>query len=672
MSDESYTNHLIGESSPYLQQHAHNPVDWYPWGQEAFDLAKTESKPIFLSIGYATCHWCHAMERESFTSPQIAKMMNETFVNVKVDREEYPQVDSLYMEVAQALLGGEGGWPLNLILTPDLKPVFAVTYLPPVGRRGQIGLTELVMQVASLWKGKEREAMLIQGEQLFQAWQEQVKVEISEELPDERYVNEVAELYLRMADPVYGGIQGTPKFPMAFHLDFMLCYGTQHSDSRALFYVEKTLEMMYRGGIYDHLGGGFSRYATDPKWRIPHFEKMLYDNAIIANTYAHAWQVSQNPIFKTVAEEIFHYLLRDMQHQDGGFYSAEDSDSEGSEGRFYTWTYDQIVDALGPTKGKAFADAYGITMEGNFSKGRSVIYRRSDNQLQEMRQRLFEERQKRKRPFRDNKILTAWNGLTIRGLADASCILGHEIYYTAAARAASFIQNHLWHNGRLFRRWFEGEPAKHPCLEDYAFLISGLLSLFNCDGEAHWLMWAIELSNVLTADYKSENGAFYRIDACDPNLLIQQIDLFDGAEPSGNAVHCENLLRLYQMTRAERYLSEAEDILQAAAPFIAHHPLSATYHCLVLQRYLDKRAPTLVIALDDEQSLRQEILKTLRLRFHPHAEIIWRTPALADLIPGISDQKPIDGKTTLYLCREGHCEEPHNDPQKILELIKNI
>jgi uncharacterized protein len=693
MSEDANVNHLVGEKSPYLRQHAHNPVDWYPWGKEAFERAKAEDKPIFLSIGYATCHWCHVMAHETFENQALAKLMNETFINVKVDREELPHVDSLYMEFAQAMLGGGGGWPLNLVLTPELKPVFAATYMPPEARAGMLGMRQVVERVRQLWSSPQREQLFEQADRILETIEEEQGVETAEEPLDERdraLLEGVAELYYQVADATFGGIQGAPKFPMPFHFSFMLRHWRTMQDSRAVFYVSKSLEMMQRGGIHDHLGGGFSRYSVDAEWTVPHFEKMLYDNALLARAYTEGWQATENGLFRATAEETLDYLLREMRHQGGAFFSAQDSDSEGEEGKFYTWTFDEVIDVLGDDDGTLFCDFYDLLPKGNFN-GRNVIHQPQGvkefaeelgmgvdelgEELAVMRGKLFAARQKRVHPPCDEKIIVGWNGLAIRAFAEAAFAFGRDDYREAARAAARFIEQKLWKGGRLFRRFAEGEAGLAACSEDYAFLIGGLLSLFKLDGNPHWLSWAIELSNVLSEVYKSEEGAFYRTDGTDENLLVRQVEFYDGAEPSGNATHCENLLRLYQITGAERFMAEAEAVLQRARPFVEQHPLGSTYSCLSLSRYLEKNAPTLVVALNEKGDLRAEIGAALGSVYAPNAEIVWRTAGDEDLfhlVPGTENQEPIDGKTTLYLCREGQCEEPVNDPKQILEMVKKL
>lgn len=371
MQRHLYTNRLIKQKSPYLLQHAHNPVDWYPWGQEAFALASENDKPIFLSIGYATCHWCHVMEKECFENLKVAQLMNEAFVNIKVDREELPEVDSLYMEFAQSMMAGSAGWPLNLILTPDLKPFFAATYLPPTSSHGLMGLSELIMRISEVWQGEERENVVEQASKIVEVFSETIHSK-GNQLPEKEHIEDASDILFKMADPIYGGMKGTPKFPIGYQTNFMLRYSATKKDGRAVFLVERTLDMMHRGGIYDHLGGGFSRYSVDEKWLVPHFEKMLYDNALLIESYVEAWQLTKKPLYRQICEDIIQYILRDMSHADGGFYSAEDADSEGHEGWFYTWTLEEVQKILGVRESALFCEFYDITSEGNF-EGRNIL-----------------------------------------------------------------------------------------------------------------------------------------------------------------------------------------------------------------------------------------------------------------------------------------------------------
>ena len=683
---EKYTNRLINEKSPYLIQHAHNPVDWFPWSEEAFTKAKSEDKPIFLSIGYATCHWCHVMERETFENTDIAQAMNDTFINVKVDREEHPEVDSIYMEFAQALMSSAGGWPLNVILTPDLKPFFAVTYLPPKASKGLIGMDQFITQIKMLWQSEERSLLVTQADRIVQLFENSAKTQ-GPELPTETSLHHAIQMLFDIADPVFGGIKGEPKFPLGYQADFLLQYSKEMSDSRSLFYIELTLQMMARGGIYDQLGGGFARYCIDERWRIPHFEKMLYDNAILARTYLEAYKYTKKIFFSQICRQTLDYTIRELKGE--GFYSAQDADSEGQEGKFYTWSQDEILTALGPGDGEIFSRFFGVTDEGNF-EGKNVLHvalepkefsalvgldeSRFYETIQVMKAKLLEKRNERTKPFKDDKIITSWNGLIIDSLAWAGFCFEDSPYLQVAIQTADWIRDNMVIEGQLMRRYRDKDARFSGGLDDHAFLIRGLLTLFEVGAGTRFLQWAMHLTDVLEKDFKVPNGAFYQTKQ-DKYLLIRKCEFYDGAEPSGNAVHCENLLRLHQLTQDQKYLTQAEDILKAAKSFIEAFPPGACYHLITLQRYLDAKAPLVVIALDENQTYKKEIEKALGTVFCPHGFFVWKKSndtTLSQIVPSIASQNCQDGKTTAYICRGNACEAPLTDINQILEAIGNL
>jgi len=627
MPAQPFKNRLINEKSPYLLQHAHNPVDWHPWGEEAFNLAKSSDKPIFLSIGYATCHWCHVMSSESFDNAEVAKMMNDVFVGIKVDREELPEIDSLYMEFAQTLMASGSGWPLNVILTPDLKPFYATTYMPPETRKGMMGVKQLTSHIKQLWESEERELLFDQAEKLVDLF-ERSSLTRGNELPTEILVDEALEVLFESADPVYGGMTGTPKFPLGYQCQFFLDYAKVFNDSRPLFFVETTLDMMHRGGINDHVGGGFSRYSVNEKWTVPHFEKMLYDNALLGGAYLDTWKFTKKEKYKNSAERILNYILREMKHDEGGFYSAEDADADGVEGAFYLWSKEEIRTILPKDDCALFCEFFDVIPEGNF-EGKNILHsflsleefaEYKEIPFQNLEERfegciklLFENRSKRIHPFKDDKILVSWNALMIDTCVRAGIAFQNEAYLTAGMCATRFIRKHLWKNGKLLRRFREGHSGFEGSLDDY-----------------------------------SSEGAFY---LTDPNhsILLRRCELYDSALPSGNSLHAENLLRLYQITQNREYWIQAEDILKVAISYIEAYPQGATYHLLALMRYLDKGAPTFIIALDKNGSLKNELNVLIHTEFIPHAAIIWAED---------SEYIPIEGKTTLYICRQGKCLSP--------------
>ncbi len=683
-----HTNRLINEKSPYLLQHAHNPVDWYPWGEEAFRASRDFDKPIFLSIGYATCHWCHTMEKESFENDEIAKMLNDTFINIKVDREELPEVDSLYMEFAQSMMAGAAGWPLNVILTPDLKPFFAATYLPPKSSHGMMGVEDLVHRIKEVWNGNERDRIEDQADKIVEVFSDNVQTR-GENISDKEIVEEAAELLFKMADPIYGGMKGIPKFPIGYQSNFMLHHASAKNDSRGIFLVEKTLDMMHRGGIYDHLGGGFSRYSVDEQWLIPHFEKMLYDNAILAHSYLEAWQLTKRPLYKDVCSDILNYVMRDMRHPQGGFYTAEDADSEGQEGLFYTWKIDEIRDILGDESDLAIA-YYGVSEYGNF-EGRNILntqvlveefagQKKEDvghlkQQLLDIRKKLWEAREKRVHPFKDDKILSSWNGLMIHSFARAGIAFGDSSFIETALQAAKFIKKNMWMGNKLFRRWRDGEASFPAALDEYAYLIRGVLTLFEVNGDPEWLSWAMQMTEILEAQFKAIDGAFYQTDGTDLSIILQRCQFSDGAEPSGNAIHTENLLRLNQMTYNPNYLRQAEDVLKAAQNFIETYPPGYCYHVINLNRYYDVKSPTIVVSLNSSEEHRAELEEAIFQSFIPHKAVIWRRESdeyLMSMLPHLKTNPPLDNKTTLYICTNRICNKPLTNLEEMKTAISKL
>ncbi len=663
-------NRLIKEKSPYLLQHALNPVDWYPWGVEAFEKAKTQDKPIFLSIGYATCHWCHVMARESFASAEIAERLNDVFICIKLDREELPEINSLYMEFAQALMASGTGWPLNIILTPDLKPFYAVTYLPPEPRQGMMGLKELINHIQQLWESDEKELLFDQANKLVDLFEKSVTTR-GDEIPTELLIDEALEMLFETADPVYGGMKGAPKFPLGYQCQFFLNYAKTFNDSRPLYFVEKTLEMMHLGGIYDHVGGGFSRYSVDEKWLAPHFEKMLYDNAILGSAYLDAWKYTRKEKYKTICQEILEYVLRDMKHPEGGFYSAEDAETDGIEGAFYLWNKGEVKDILPSDQFEIFCDYFDVTDVGNF-EGKNILHRtlsidefceyrslnsfETEGMLKNGLALLYEAREKRKHPFKDDKILVSWNALMIETFVRAGMAFGNATYLDAGESAAKFIKIHLWKEGKLLRRFREGAADYEGSLDDYASLIRALITLYEAGQDEEYLTWALEMTNHLEEEYKADEGAFY-LTGPKHSILMRRCELYDSAQPSGNAIHSENLLRLYQITHNREYRIQAEDILKVAKSFIEAYPQGAAYHLIALQRYLDKDATTYVISLDENNTYENELKKLVFSNFHPHIAISWKKN---------SEEYPcINGKTTIYPCKQGKCQAPITDYEQI-------
>lgn len=667
-----FENRLIKEKSPYLLQHAHNPVDWYPWGEEAFEKAKEEDKPIFLSIGYATCHWCHVMSRESFENPEIAQEMNNVFINIKVDREELPEVDSLYMEFAQALMASGTGWPLNVILTPDLKPFYAVSYLPPEERQGMMGLHSLIEHIRKLWESDEKELLFDQADKLVDLFEKSVLTR-GEEIPGDALIDEAVEMLFETADPVYGGQKGAPKFPLGYQYQFFLTYSKLYDDARPLFFAEKTLSMIARGGIYDHVGGGFSRYSVDEKWLIPHFEKMLYDNALLAAAYLDGWRYTKKEEYRRTCTEVLNYVLREMRDEEGGFYSAEDAETEGVEGAHYLWSRQEIEDILSEDDASLFCEYFDVTDVGNFH-GKNVLhhslsieefceyrgFKKEDveTSFERSLKRLREVRSTRQHPFKDDKILVSWNGLMIDTLVKAGIALEKPEYIDAGAEAAEFVRRHLWKGGRLLRRFREGEVHFEGGLDDYASMIRALITLYEGgQGDAH-LAWALEMTALLEKEFKADNGAFY-LTGPHHSVLLRRCELYDSSQPSGNALHTENLLRLYQITHNREYWIQAEDVLKVAKSFIEAYPQGASYHLINLIRYLDKELPTLTVALRKGEEEKKGVLQAIFTRLIPHLTLSFKKD---------DEEYPlVDGKTTYYLCMQGKCQPPLTEIENFID-----
>jgi hypothetical protein len=629
------------------------------------------------------------MEKESFENIDAARLMNSSFINVKVDREELPEVDSIYMEFAQSMMSGATGWPLNVVLTPELHPFFASTFLPLHSTQATIGLIDLLQQIKEVWHGEEREKLVNQATKVVELFAANASIP-GDEISPREIADDGAEVLFQLADPVYGGIKGIPKFPIGYQISFLLRYCQTSKDGRALFIAERTLEMMRRGGVYDLLGGGFARYSVDEQWFHPHFEKMLYDNALLASAYFEAWQLTKHKAHWETAKEILHYVLKVMTHPDGGFYSAEDADSDGKEGGFYCWSLQEVQNILGKKESRLFCKFYSITSKGNYN-GLNILHAaqtldefasQNGNIAEELavlfrhqRQLLMNVREQRVRPFKDDKILSGWNGLMIYAMAQAVEADGQRIFLAAAIRAARFIKSNLWDGKQLHRRWRAGEASFIGCLEDYAFLIRGLLALFEADCGNEWLRWAVELTAIVRREFKCEGGAYYQTNDSAENIIVRKCILADGAEPSGNAIHCENLLKLYHMTGDEAYLHDAQEILKAVSKPIEHYPPTYCYHLINLLQYYQKRVPTIIIALNEQHDHEQQIFELLHNHFIPFRAIVWKQAddsTLEDVLPEIGEYKAIDGNTTVYICYQGACQHPLTDITEIVQVLLQI
>ena len=683
-------NRLINETSPYLQQHAHNPVDWYPWGQEALAAAQERDAPIFLSIGYSSCHWCHVMERESFENADTAKLLNDNFVSIKVDREERPDIDSVYMDAVQAL-SGHGGWPLSVFLTPDGSPFFGGTYYPPEDRPGMPGFPRVLTTVLEAYTA--RKAEIKQAGQNIVDHLRRATVASSEQ--DSLLSRDLlTEAFARLSstfDAVNGGFMAAPKFPQPMLLEFLMRYvSVNDEDTNARAMLETTLEHMAGGGLYDQLGGGFHRYSTDAQWLVPHFEKMLYDNALLAGVYLHAWQITKRDYFKRVVEETIDFLLREMVSPEGGVYSTLDADSEGEEGRFYVWTLQEIGAALGDEAAALFCDAYGITEAGNFEgSGSSVLSRvASDDELAgrhsmtaedvgaslgRSRQTLLTAREGRVRPFRDEKILTGWNGLLLRAIAEAAGALGRKDYRAAAEKQAAFLLDTMrTAEGRLLRTHKDGEARIPAYLEDYANLANGLLSLFEVTFERRWLDEAVGLADsIIELFWEGGTSIFYDIGSDAEALIVRPRTVLDNATPSGGAAATELLLRLHALTGNGDYHAIAERALRSVHMYMSRYP-TAVGHWLAALDFAIGSTKEIALIGDRAAEDMGALLDALYTRFTPNKIVVAATPDEAfewgDL-PVLEGRSMINDQATAYVCENYICMLPVTTVEAFLEQL---
>ncbi|MBK7550718.1 MAG: thioredoxin domain-containing protein [Syntrophaceae bacterium] len=689
-------NRLIREKSPYLLQHARNPVDWYPWSDEAFERARAEDKPVFLSVGYSTCHWCHVMARESFEDAEVARLLNELFVCVKVDREERPDVDGIYMTVCQIMTGG-GGWPLTVLMTPDRKPFFAGTYIPRETRHGRMGMIELIRGVQRVWKSRHRE-VLRSAEKVMEVLRSACAESPAGDLPGERACRAAFESLAGRFDERYGGFGGAPKFPSAHHFLFLLRYWKRTGEPRALEMVEKSLEAMRRGGLYDQLGRGFHRYSTDARWLLPHFEKMLYDQAMLSLAYVEAFQATGRAQYAETAGEVFAYVLRDLKAPGGAFFCAEDADSEGEEGRFYLWTESEILETLDPVEGALVSRVCGIEKGGNFLEeasqarsGRNVLYlARSPEEVageldlspgrareifESAREKLSRLRERRVRPGRDDKVLTDWNGLMIAALARGAATLGRKDWAGAASEAARFVLEHLRDGrGRLLHRYRDGEAAVDGMLDDYAFFAWGLLELYEATFEPRFLKTALELAdNTIDHFYDGREEGFFFTAADGEVILLRQKDGHDGAIPSGNSVMMLNLLRLSRITGRQDLERKAIGVARAFARNIEQTP-SAFSHLMVALEFLAGPAFEIVIAGNPGARDTQAMLDAVRRAFLPHRVLLFRpqgtgSAALTAIAPRAEEMKTGGGPATAYVCRNFACSRPVQTVDEMMGLL---
>lgn len=672
-------NALARETSPYLLQHAENPVEWHPWGPEALEKARREDKPIFLSIGYSACHWCHVMAHESFEDPATAEVMNRHFVNIKVDREERPDLDAIYMK-AVMMVSGSGGWPMSVWLTPDLKPFFGGTYFPPEPRYGRPSFRMALEGVARTWRERRGE---VEGSaaQLAEAIREEAAAAVPAGALSREPVSRACQGLKPHFDAEFGGFGQEPKFPPSMDLNLLMREYRRTGEASLLKMVETTLDRMARGGMFDQLGGGFHRYSTDDRWLIPHFEKMLYDNALLVRTYVQAAQLTGNPGYAWTARACCDYVLREMTAPEGGFYSAQDADSEGEEGRFFVWSPAEVKAVLGEEDGDLFCRTYGVTAGGNFEHtGKSALWLPEPLGTPELacrmaglRQKLLAEREKRVKPGRDEKILADWNGLMIRALAEAGVALDEPRYLDAALKAAGFCLAHMKRDGRLLHTWGRGEARLMAYLDDYAFLAAGCLALLEATGQGRWLMEALDLSETLAQRFADPAGGGFFFTADDHETLIARgKHPGDNALPSGNSVAAEVFLRLAVLTGDAAWRGRAEGILKGFAAYYGRHPRGFAEMLAALD--MATAEPVEIVVTGDREA-RGPLLREVRRRFLPAAVVLPFDPAspaavgMAKAVPMLANRGLVDGKPAAYVCRGGACLAPVTDPAALGRLL---
>lgn len=678
-------NRLINEKSPYLLQHAYNPVDWYPWCDEAFEKAKIEDKPIFLSIGYSTCHWCHVMEKESFEDEEVAKILNENFIPIKVDREERPDIDTVYMTICQAMTG-HGGWPLTIIMTPDKKPFFAGTYIPKHSRYGRIGLIELLQKVVEIWKENKDKVISLA---------EQITSEIKEAIEKVEKGNIIDETIFTLAykeleenfDPEYGGFGEAPKFPTPHNLMFLLRYWKRTGNAKAIDMVEQTLKGMWLGGIYDQIGFGFHRYSTDRKWLVPHFEKMLYDQALISLACIETYQATGKEKYAVLCSEVFSYVIDNLTNTDGGFFSAEDADSEGEEGKFYLWEYSELEKILNQSELNFVIENFNIRKDGNYidelkrsRTGKNIFHLSSELEGEKrkiwksIRLKLLQHRNNRIRPLKDDKILTDWNGLTISSLAKGYLTFGVEDYIKIAEKSANFIlKNMLTNDGKLLHRFRDGEAKINGHLDDYAFLAWGLIELYEATFKTKYLKKAIELTNKMIELFWDENnGGFFLSE--NEDMLFKQKEIYDGAIPSGNSVALLVLIKLSKITGRSDLNELTFKLVETFSGTVSKHPSAYTFFLSAFDFLIGPSFEIIIVGKSSDDI--SKIQKLLNSKFIPNKILLYKPTDREDEInliaPFLTHYKEIDGKTTIYICTNYECKQPVTSVEEMMRLIDEL
>jgi uncharacterized protein YyaL (SSP411 family) len=685
MSEEPATNRLAGETSPYLLQHAHNPVDWYPWGEQAFELAKREDKPVLLSIGYAACHWCHVMEEESFEDPETAALMNERFVSIKVDREERPDVDAIYMDAVQAMTGG-GGWPLTAFLTPNGEPFYAGTYFPNEDRHGLPAFRKILAAVSDSWQSR-RDEVITQGRRVVNAIARAGTMSASPDPLSDDVLRRAFDALRRSFDHRWGGFGGAPKFPQPMTLEFLLRCHLRGYDG-ALDMLRTTLDRMAAGGVYDQIGGGFHRYSTDAMWHVPHFEKMLYDNAQLARLYTRAWQVTRDERYRRVATETCEYLLREMRHPDGGFFSSQDADSEGVEGKFFVWSYDEFVSLAG----EDVAVAFGAAPSGNW-EGTNVLWRphpveavaeelgidgeELGRRVEAARRKLFEIRGSRARPATDDKVLAAWSGLAVSALAEAGRAFDELRYVEAAISAADFVLTRLRDgSGRLLRSWRDGKPGRSGYADDHALMADACLTLYETTFDVQWFEEARALADeLLRLFWDRERGGFFQTGSDAERLVVRPKELFDNAVPSGNSAAADVLQRLALMTGEQEYEGAALSALRLVREQMAAAPSGFGQALSALDLYVSRVPEVAVIGDPEGEDTRALVAEVTTKRFLPNHVLAVAAPDddhSREKVPLLRDRTAEDGKAIAYVCERFVCQLPIGQPEELAAQLGEI
>jgi uncharacterized protein YyaL (SSP411 family) len=682
--DAKHTNRLVHETSPYLLQHAHNPVDWYPWSDEAFAKAKEQNKPVLLSIGYSACHWCHVMERESFENEQIAELMNNHFINIKVDREERPDLDEIYMNAVQ-MLTGRGGWPMTMFLTPDRQPFYGGTYFPPQDRHGMPGFPRILQGVAQAYRDKPDDVQKSVG-QILSALKQMSHSEDHEHAFAPDVIDKAAEQIASAYDAENGGLGQAPKFPNPGVYELFLRQHHHSGTERFLNMVTRTLTKMMLGGIYDHLGGGFHRYSVDEKWLVPHFEKMLYDNAQLVRTLALLYRATANKLFRRVMEETLDYLIREMLHSEGGFYSTQDADSEGEEGNFFVWSRKEINQILGEEDGEIFTRVYDVTESGNF-EGKNILhpiltvaqaaglFKKTPDQIETLiaqaKQKLFAARERREKPFRDEKIITSWNGLMLSGLAEALKISAKPSFLAAANRTIQLVFTKMYSDGLLLHTYKDGNAKQLGFLDDYAFLAVGLLDFYEATLERSALERAVELTEVMVREFwdSSEGGFFYTGNSHE-QLISRTKPVFDASVPSGNAKATELLLRLYHLTGKEDFLGKAETVLRSYSHTMESQPFGSAHMLCALDFHLRKPKDIVLVGKADD-SKTTELLALINSLYLPNMTLQLVSPdeSLDEVSPLLAGKTQINGTATAYVCHNHTCSAPLTRPDELRSLL---